>query len=402
MPTFKVVLDKRVQKKDEKYNLAIRVINGKDVMYLNLQKLTVKQYEQVFVKNAMDEKNIQFRATCDQYITKCERIFNQLKPYNKVRFRELFFEKDKEVPSTLLLKDLFNHYLTENENIKLKTRSHFRGTSNVLEAYMKGISVGDITPVFLNGFEKKKMEEGYSRATVDSHFRNLRRILNYFKNEVKLIPKEYEYPFGRSGYSISSFFPNKIVLKKEEIQSIIDFKEFENPDQEYSRDIWLLLYYCNGANFADLLRMKWDQITGDYVIFTRRKTETTRKNNIKSIVVPITEKLRAVIDKVGDKESPYILGLLKEGYAENTFENKNHKVKQKINRNLSRISEILDLSIPLNLSGARDCYASTLMRKGKSRDDIGQMLGHSNSIVTEHYLSSIDPERTFEINSVLL
>jgi len=191
MPTFKVVLDKRVQKKDEKYNLAIRVINGKDVMYLNLQKLTVKQYEQVFVKNAMDEKNIQFRATCDQYITKCERIFNQLKPYNKVRFRELFFEKDKEVPSTLLLKDLFNHYLTENENIKLKTRSHFRGTSNVLEAYMKGISVGDITPVFLNGFEKKKMEEGYSRATVDSHFRNLRRILNYFKNEVKLIPKEY-------------------------------------------------------------------------------------------------------------------------------------------------------------------------------------------------------------------
>jgi tetratricopeptide (TPR) repeat protein len=31
-----------------------------------------------------------------------------------------------------------------------------------------------------------------------------------------------------------------------------------------------------------------------------------------------------------------------------------------------------------------------------------EMLGHSNSIVTEHYLSSIDPERTFEINSVLL
>jgi len=42
------------------------------------------------------------------------------------------------------------------------------------------------------------------------------------------------------------------------------------------------------------------------------------------------------------------------------------------------------------------------MRKGKSRDDIGQMLGHSNSIVTEHYLPSIDPERTFEINSALL
>jgi hypothetical protein len=218
MPTFNVVLDKRVNRKNDKYNLAVRVITGKDVMYLNLQKITEKQYEQTFIKKAMDEKNIQFRATCDQYITKCERIFNQLKPYNKVRFREMFYEKDKEIPNSLLLKDLFNHYLTETEDIKLKTRSHFRGTSNVLETYKNSISVGDITPIFLNRFEKKKMEEGYSRATVDSHFRNLRRRLTYFKNEVKLIPEHYEYPFGQSGYSISGFFPNKIVWKKEVIQ----------------------------------------------------------------------------------------------------------------------------------------------------------------------------------------
>jgi hypothetical protein len=101
--------------------------------------------------------------------------------------------------------------------------------------------------------------------------------------------------------------------------------------------------------------MRWDQITGDYLLFTRRKTETTRKNNIKSIVVPITEKLRAVINKVGDNDGPYILGLLKEGYTENTFENKNHRIKQQINRNLSQISKKLNLPIALNLSTARDC-----------------------------------------------
>jgi aspartyl/asparaginyl beta-hydroxylase (cupin superfamily) len=50
----------------------------------------------------------------------------------------------------------------------------------------------------------------------------------------------------------------------------------------------------------------------------------------------------------------------------------------------------------------RHCYTSALLRKGKSRNDIGQMPGHSNSIVTEHYLASIDDERTFKINSVLL
>jgi site-specific recombinase XerD len=116
----------------------------------------------------------------------------------------------------------------------------------------------------------------------------------------------------------------------------------------------------------------------------------------------ITEKLRNVIDKVGDKNSPFILGLLKEGYSENTFENKKHKMKQMINGHLAEIGKKLNLSLPLNLSKVRDCYASTLMRNGTSRDDIGQMLGHSNSIVTEHYLASIDAERTFKINSALL
>jgi hypothetical protein len=157
MATFNIVLDKRVKKKDDKYNLAIRVSNGSDIMYINLQKMTTRQYEQVFVRQAMDLESIQFRETCNVYRTKCEKIFNQLKPYNKERFRELFWGKDKS--DSLLLKDLFDNFLTNNDEIKLKTRNHFRGTLNVLETFKNGISVGDITPNFLKRFEKSKMDE---------------------------------------------------------------------------------------------------------------------------------------------------------------------------------------------------------------------------------------------------
>src|SRR5450759_970292 len=176
MATFKIVLDTRVKKKDEKYNLAVRVSNGSDIMYINLQKMTVKQHEHVFVKMSMDLESINFRENCNQYKTKCEKIFNQLKPFNKERFRELFWETDKT--GTLLLKELFDLFLTNNDDIKLKTRNHFRGTLNVLETYKNRISVMDITPTFLRKFEKSKMDDGCSRATVDSHMRNLRRIIN--------------------------------------------------------------------------------------------------------------------------------------------------------------------------------------------------------------------------------
>jgi site-specific recombinase XerD len=105
---------------------------------------------------------------------------------------------------------------------------------------------------------------------------------------------------------------------------------------------------------------------------------------------------------LGDRDSPFILGLLKEGYKENTFENLSHKVRSKLNENLLEIGVKLNLSVPLKLKTARDCYATTLKRAGVSKDNIGEMLGHSNSVVTEHYLASLDIEKTQEINQHIL
>jgi len=226
--------------------------------------------------------------------------------------------------------------------------------------------------------------------------------VNYFTHEKKTIPESYEYPFGPGRYSIKSFYGRKLVMTNDEIQKVIDFDDFDNKEQERARDIWLFLYRANGINFADLLRMRWTNIQDEYLIFYRKKTESTRKNNIKPIAAHINPKLQELIDKLGVKGSPFILGLLKEGYKENTFENLSHKVRSKLNENLFEISLKLNLSVPLKLKTARDCYATTLKRAGVSKDNIGEMLGHSNSVVTEHYLASLDIEKIKEINRHIL
>jgi len=48
------------------------------------------------------------------------------------------------------------------------------------------------------------------------------------------------------------------VLSEDEIQKVIDLEEFESPKEEYARNIWLTLFYSNGINPTDLLRMRWD------------------------------------------------------------------------------------------------------------------------------------------------
>jgi hypothetical protein len=70
--------------------------------------------------------------------------------------------------------------------------------------------------------------------------------------------------------------------------------------------------------------------------------------------------VRESLGKVGRKDSPFILGLLKEGYTDDTFENRSHKLRQKINREWPKISEKLKFSVCLKLKTARDTYATSL------------------------------------------
>jgi integrase len=402
MATFNIVLDKRTKLKEDKYNLAIRMVDGNDVMYINLQKMTEKQYDKVFNNKAKDKETREFLDICNGYITKCNNIFAELKPFNKETFRKRFWETDKDKPKSLLLTELFDYYMENKENIKPTTVDSLRYTRNRFENFKPGVSVGDVTVSFLKKFEKNEIDKDNSRATIDHHMRNLRSILNYFIHYVKVIPKEYQYPFGPGGFTVSGYFPSTQVLQESEIQSVIDLNEFKSEDHRFARDVWVLLYRFNGANFADLLRMKRSQIKGDFIYFTRKKTEDTRKNNRKPIIVPLTDKLKDSINRVEDKNSPFLLGKLEEGYDETYFKNRNHKIRKKINRDLKDIRIKLGLSQPLNLGCARDCYSNTLNRNNTDIKKISQMLGHSNVIITEHYLAGLNPDVTFGINDPIL
>lgn len=424
MATFKTVLDKRKKLKDGQYNLAVRVCNGKEVLYLNIVKMNLDDYTILSNKRSRDENSISFKQSCSEYEDKCRRIYNSMAKFDRETFRKKFYlEEDTIViqdedntingntsledinnlttPPSLLLKDLFNQYIKEND-LKPKTKSHIMTSRNMFETFRPNSLLTDVTVEFLKAFERHKKLDIVSDATISTHCRNLRTIVNYNTKFKKIVPKEYEYPFGRWGYIISSYFPKKESLSQAEIQRIIDFNEFDNPFQELSRDIWLFLYRANGINFIDLLKLKWDNIKGNYIYLTRTKTETTRKSNKKYIVIPITEKIQGLIDKWGMRSSVFIMGLMQSNLSPDSIENRNDKLKSQFNNQLKKIGSKLNLSISLNLSTARDAYATTLKKKGVPTSSISEMMGHSNSIVTEHYLDSFDSEMTFEINKWIL
>ncbi len=65
----------------------------------------------------MDDGSIKFRESVNEFKTKCERIYSEMTVYNPKRFREQVYSKDKEIPKTLVLKDMFDYYIENYRGI---------------------------------------------------------------------------------------------------------------------------------------------------------------------------------------------------------------------------------------------------------------------------------------------
>ena len=112
----------------------------------------------VFDKKSMDTESIEFREKCNSYITKCERVYEDLKPFSYERFRERFYDAEKEVPSTQMVKDLFDRYI-EKRNLKLRTKQHMNHSATTWCKLKDDLTVWDITPELLEQFRVKWQEQ---------------------------------------------------------------------------------------------------------------------------------------------------------------------------------------------------------------------------------------------------
>lgn len=403
MATCRLVLDKRAIDKYGKYYLAVVVNSGKHKCFLNLSKMTLDDYHIIFTKKSSKLEFIEFRKKCQDHVYRAEQIMKDMVVFDRPKLRELFYkEKIEETNKSLKIEDLFEGYFKAKSQLSLRTIAKMRQSKNALIRENKEIMLDEVDKTFLESFERTKLREGRKISYINGIFRDLRTVINYYSKTVKLIPSSYKYPFAHDGYKICDHFPKKEVLSSDDIKRFLNDPDLQNANEEYAHIIWVLLYLCNGINFADLFRLRWDQKKGNCFVFFRKKTENTRKNHKQEIVVPITDRLQKLLDKVSDPNSPYVLGKLKEGYTEQQYENKLHKYRGKINKNLKLISNRLNLPIVMNTASARDCYATVLKRSGVSTDVISEMLAHSSTTVTKHYLASIDMETVFEVNKNLI
>lgn len=407
MTKITTYLNKNRKNRGDKMPLCFRISHKQKSYYIQCGiELTEEQFNHIFIKKNNDEKSIEFREHCSKEQARLERIVLKNLPFDVNKIRKLFSNSSEGIElniSNLTLNDLFREMI-ENRDGKysLNTVAHIRTTMNVLETFNPGTKVTDINTSFINKFKAHNMQKGNSIATYQSYLRDLRTTWNYFQEEAKTIPRNIESPFAKGKISIGNYFASKAVLSNDEIKTVAACTEFVSKKEEYARDIWLFLYRLNGSDLIDGIKLKWKNRDGDYFVFTRTKTERTRVNNIKQVVVYIDPKMNSLLDKIGDTNSEYVLGKLSGDPKESTIRNKVKKTSKLLNDELKTLATRLNLSSPLTLHSARVSLATTLKRENIPISDISDILNHSNSLVTEHYLEGKNLEKTKTITKHFL
>lgn len=242
---------------------------------------------------------------------------------------------------------------------------------------------------WLASFNGWCIKHGMKINGVGMILRNIRATFNWARK------KGYttNYPFLDFSIVEEETLPNN--LSAEDLRRLRDY-----PCEEWQKryvDFFMLSFYMAGINPVDLLSLRTDDVNNGHVSFVRQKTNKQDSKKIRTIVLPIVDEARAIIDSYPSNEG-YLVGFM-DGRADyHSFMKQCNEALKKVGESQlvpdkagrKRKVEYKPLFPNITLYSARYSFGSIAANDlDISEQTIGQCLGHSWSKkhVTARYIS---------------
>ena len=390
-----IIHDKRILRKDGSYAVKLRITYFRVQKYYPVNiSLTVDDWEKVYSekpKKEYKENQLYFNKIEQKAI----EIIKDMPVFSFPAFEKKFCQKPKENSDALSLFETYIEKLKKENRIGTATSyncalSSIRNFTNSL--HRRKLNFSDITHELLSEYESWMHEKGNSNTTIGIYVRSLRTIINIAIEDGYM--DRDAYPFGKRKYQIPAGRNIKKALKLSEIDRIMKYIP-SSKFQERARDLWIFSYLCNGANMADIARLKYKNIEGSQITFIRSKTERSTKQDLKAISAYLLPETKGIIEKWGNpnKDSEnYIFGIIDNDDSPQRVHDKVKQTFRRINEHMKRIGTDLGIDIKLTTYSARHSFATVLKRSGAPMEFISESLGHKDIKTTENYLDSFEDE----------
>ena len=177
----------------------------------------------------------------------------------------------------------------------------------------------------------------------------------------------------------------------------------------HSLGLFLFSYLANGANMADIVKLRYDDFYYNHeqkaMRFIRQKT--MRETDGMEVIFPILPQMQVILDRIARKpqRGALVFDIIKEGMTETRIKEIVSCENANINARMENVAKMLGMEERPTPTWCRHSYATNLRDAGVSTEYISTMMGHtmtSGSATTLNYLSRYNMATMVTNNSKLL
>ena len=200
--------------------------------------------------------------------------------------------------------------------------------------------------------------------------------------KVRAVYDDFREPLPSEGGEKQAFLTEDAISKLEEY-----LRCTTNEVQFKAVSVFLFSYYACGMRFADILLLRWTDVSGEYITARQMRTGIHP-----SILPPISDKMRNLLELWEGRFPQYVFGLIDESVNLNSSDSiraARLACNNEINRALRHLGREMGICKELTLSVARDTFASHALSKGISIYTVSKLLRHVNVEQTARRYSAL-------------
>lgn len=398
-------LDTRRKLKSGLYPVKLRVFTPtprKQKLYSTPFEFTEDEFQSTWETRKPRLKFQDNRKKLEKVLAKASEIAEGLNPFNHEAFERIWNGDPEAVRNVNYfygkaisnMKKNGQVSTAEIYDLSLKSLLKFHGKEQ--------INFLEITVQWLKEFETfmKRMER--SQTTIGMYLRPLRTIFNTARKE-KII-SENLYPFGLEKdqkFVIPAPKAIKKALTKPQLKVLFEGIP-QTPEQAKAKAFFFFSYACNGMNMKDILLLKFRDMEGDVITFTRAKTAHTKDQ--RPVTVYLTDFAKSVIRDFGNGPDPnsYIFPVIAPDDTPEDIRRKTRNFVRFVNQHLKLYAKFYGLSGKVSTYFARHSFATIAIQNGASMEFVGEALGHSNLNTTKIYFKGFEDETKREVSQKMM
>ena len=398
--SVKLMLNKSRILNNGSYPLVFQVIHNrrKKLLYTGY-----RMKEEVFDESEgkiMNGVGSTFTAT---EVVKMNRELRKMRNRIDTRIRQLERTREEFTVEDILAQSAFGtgkpqFYLLRYINAQIERKQElkkvgmaaaYKSTRSSLAKFISrpDVRMSEVDSAFVRRYEDFLYSNGSSGNTVSYYLRNLRSLYN------QAVADGY-HPRGEYPFAKAQTRPAKTVkraLSRTDMQNLADLNLENEPELEFTRDLYLFSFYAQGMAFVDIVLLKEADICNGVLTYSRHKSKQL-------IRIAVTPQMQGLIDKY-KTENEYLFPIISGEYASGYQQYR--LALGRINRHLKKIAVVADIKVPLTTYTARHTWATLARDYGAPISVISAGLGHTSEEMTRVYLKDFDVSMLNQVNSMV-